>query len=238
VDIYPAIDLLNGRGVRLHQGRYDSVTVYVDDPPAFAATLRGIAQRLHVVDLEGARTGRPVQRDVVRAIVAAFGSGVQIGGGVRTIEAAEEYLGLGAERVVLGTAAVRDPELVRTIAAKFPERVVVALDAKDGLVATDGWETVSTRTSRDVAESFAGVPLAAILYTDVSRDGTEVGPNIDATAALAQGGWFPVIASGGVGTLEHLTKLAAHPGIEGAIVGRALYERRFTLEEAIQATRS
>jgi phosphoribosylformimino-5-aminoimidazole carboxamide ribotide isomerase len=235
MDILPAIDLYEGRVVRLAQGRFDAVTVYDDDPARRATQFRGLARRMHVVDLEGARAGRPVQADAVRAIVRAFGPGVEVGGGVRSLEAAEAYLDLGAERVVLGTAAVESPDLVRAIAERFPGRVVVAVDAKDGLVATAGWEQVSTRTAVDVARSLAGAPIAALLYTDVARDGTEVGPNVPATADLAARGGFPVIASGGVGELAHLRELARTPGVEGAIVGRALYEERFTLAEAITA---
>lgn len=233
--VLPAIDLLAGKAVRLHQGRYDAVTVYSEDPAALAASLRGKVPLLHVVDLAGARAGRAIERDLVRAVVAAFAGGVQVGGGVRSIAAAESYFELGVERVVLGTAAVRDPALVREAAQRWPGRVVVALDAKDGKVALDGWEAVSTRTALDVAADLAGLPIAALLYTDVSRDGTQTGPNLSATADLAASGGFPVLASGGVGALDHLRSLAAIPGVAGAVVGRALYERAFTLEEAIAA---
>jgi phosphoribosylformimino-5-aminoimidazole carboxamide ribotide isomerase len=237
MDILPAIDLYGGQAVRLHQGRYDQITVYEKDPPSVAARWRGVVPRLHVVDLEGARAGRAVQRDLVRAIVAAFGPGVEIGGGVRSEEAAESYLELGVERVVLGTAAVRDPGFVRAVAARHPGRVVVALDAKDGFVATDGWEQVSSRTAVDLARELSTAPVAAILYTDIARDGTRVGPNFAATAALARDGGLPVIASGGVGSLEHLRELAKLEGVVAAIVGKALYERVFTLEEAVTAVR-
>lgn len=235
MEIIPAIDLLGGQAVRLHQGRYDQVTVYESDPAALAARWRGVTARLHVVDLEGARAGHAVQRDLVRAIIDAFGAGVEVGGGVRTLAAAESYLELGADRVVLGTAVIRDPEAVLAIAARYPGRVVAALDAKDGLVATDGWEQISTRTAVDVARGLAGAGVAAVLYTDIARDGTQAGPNVAATAALARDGGLPVIASGGVGSLEHLRELARHPGIAGAVVGRALYERAFTLEQAVAA---
>lgn len=233
--VLPAIDLLDGKAVRLHQGRYDAVTVYADDPAALAATLRGKVPILHVVDLAGARAGHAVERDLVRSIVAAFGGGVQVGGGIRSIEAAEGYLALGAARVVLGTAAVRDPELVRAAAQRWPDRIVVALDAKDGKVALDGWEQLSVRTALEVARDLAGLPIAAILYTDVARDGTQVGPNFTATAELAAAAPCPVLASGGVGTLDHLRALAKIPNVSGAIVGRALYEKAFTLDEAIAA---
>lgn len=233
--VLPAIDLLAGQAVRLHQGRYAEVTVYSDDPPALAATLRGKVPLLHVVDLEGARSGRAVQRDLVRDVIAAFAGPVQVGGGVRSSEAAESYLELGAARVVLGTAAVRDPALVRAIAERHPGCVVIALDAKDGKVAVEGWEQVSSVTALDVARQLKGLPIAALLYTDVARDGTQVGPNFAATETLAKEGGFPVLASGGVGTLDHLRALARIPNVPGAIVGRALYERAFTLEEAIAA---
>jgi phosphoribosylformimino-5-aminoimidazole carboxamide ribotide isomerase len=247
--ILPAIDLLDGRAVRLHQGRYDAVTVYSADPPALAAALRGRVPLLHVVDLEGARAGRAVQKTLVRAVIDAFGgagaggdagggaplAGVQVGGGVRSIEAVESYFELGAARVVLGTAAVRDPDLVREASQRWPGRIVVALDARDGKVALDGWEHLSARTALEVAQGLAGLPVAALLYTDVARDGTQVGPNLAATRELAEGGGFPVLASGGVGSLDDLRALATLPGVVGAIVGRALYESAFTLDEALLA---
>lgn len=235
MQLWPAIDLLSGNAVRLHQGRYDEVTVYERDPVALAASFRGVARHLHVVDLEGARAGSPVQRDLVRAIVDAFGPGVEAGGGVRDRAAVEAYLALGVERVVLGTAAIRDPSLVRDVALAHPGRVVIAVDAKDGLVATDGWLAVSSMTAIDVVRSFADLPIAAVLYTDIARDGTRVGPNVAATLALATNGGLPVLASGGIGSLDDLRALAKHPEIAGAIVGRALYEKAFTLREAVSA---
>lgn len=233
--ILPAIDLFQGQAVRLHQGRYDEVTVYDADPARLAASLRGKVEWLHVVDLEGARAGKPVQADLVRAIVRAFGAGVQVGGGVRSVETAEAYLALGASRVVLGTAAIRDVSMVRELAKTHPDQVVVALDAKDGFVAIEGWVETSRVSALDVARQLAGSPVAALLYTDIARDGTQTGPNVMATAALARDGGFPVIASGGVGSLEHLKNLSSVAGIVGAIVGKALYERAFTLEEALAA---
>jgi phosphoribosylformimino-5-aminoimidazole carboxamide ribotide isomerase len=234
--IYPAIDILDGRVVRLRQGRYDEVTVYAEDPAREAARLSGGARHLHVVDLLGARAGQPVALDVVRGVVAAFGPGVQVGGGVRSLAAAATYLELGADRVVLGTAAVKDPTLVREAAARFPGRVVVAIDAKDGEVAIDGWEQTSATRAVDLAKELASLDLAAILYTDVARDGTGVGPNVAATRALAEAAApLPVLASGGVGNLDHLRTLARTPGVSGAIVGRALYEGAFTLADARKA---
>jgi phosphoribosylformimino-5-aminoimidazole carboxamide ribotide isomerase len=233
--VVPAIDLLHGQAVRLHQGRYDQVTVYDADPAARARSFRGKAPRLHVVDLEGAKAGHAVQADAVRAIVAAFGPGVQIGGGVRTRAALESYLALGVERVVLGTAAVEHTELVLELVRAHPGVSLVAVDAKDGWVATSGWTEVSTVTAIDLARRFAAAPIAGVLYTDVARDGTKSGPNVEMTARLARDAGVSVIASGGVGTLDHLRALAAHPGIDAAIVGRALYDSVFTLENAIAA---
>jgi len=246
--VLPAIDLLDGKAVRLHQGRYANVTVYSEAPAALAAAFQGKVPILHVVDLEGARAGRAMQRELIQDIIAAFRgqvatgpeaggprTGVQIGGGVRSLAAVESYLELGAARVVLGTAAVRDPALIRAAAELFPGRIVVAVDARDGLVALEGWEETSTRTALEVARSFEGANLAALLYTDVSRDGTQTGPNLQATRALAAAVAAPVLASGGVGSLEHLRALATIPNVAGAIVGRALYERSFSLDEAIAA---
>jgi phosphoribosylformimino-5-aminoimidazole carboxamide ribotide isomerase len=239
--VLPAIDLLGGKAVRLHQGRYEEATVYDDDPVAVARRFRAVVEAMHVVDLEGAKAGSPVQRERVRAIVQAFaGDGigmVQVGGGVRSREALEAYLALGARRVVLGTAAVKDPELVRELARAHPGVVVLAVDAKNGFVATDGWTEVSKLTATDLVLALADVPIGAVLYTDVARDGTGTGPNVEATRALAVASPFPVIASGGVGSLEHLRALAAIPNVESVVVGRALYDGSFTLEDAVAASR-
>jgi phosphoribosylformimino-5-aminoimidazole carboxamide ribotide isomerase len=236
--IVPAIDLLDGKAVRLKQGRYEDPTIYSDDPPSVARRFRTFTDRLHVVDLAGAKAGMPVQADVLRAIAREnAGGALQVGGGVRTREAFESYLALGARRVVLGTAAVKDPELVRTIATAYPGVVVIAVDAKDGFVATEGWTEVSRLAAADVVRSLAGVPIAAVLYTDVARDGMGSGPNVVATAALASQSPFPVIASGGVATKAHLEALAAIANVESAIVGRALYDGSLTIEAAIAAAK-
>jgi phosphoribosylformimino-5-aminoimidazole carboxamide ribotide isomerase len=232
--IIPAIDLLGGRVVRLQRGRYDAVTQYDDDPPARARSWRGKAAFLHVVDLEGAREGRPVQSDAVRAIVEAFGPGVQVGGGVRTRESFDAYLALGASRIVLGSAAVSDVAMVLALAAEHSGVVVVAVDARDGFVAVDGWTRPTRVRAIDLVRELAGAPLAGLLYTDVSRDGMAAGPNVDSTAEIASSTSVPVIASGGVSCLDDLRALAAR-GIAACIVGRALYERTFTLDEAILA---
>jgi phosphoribosylformimino-5-aminoimidazole carboxamide ribotide isomerase len=234
VIVIPAIDLLGGKAVRLRQGRYDDVTVYEDDPSRRARAWRGKVPLLHVVDLEGARDGAPVQRETVAAILDAFGGDAQVGGGVRTRESFDAYRALGAARVVLGSAAVNNPALVRALASEQPGRVVVAVDARDGFVAVDGWTQPTRVRAADLVRALADVPLAGVLYTDVARDGTGVGPNVEATAELAALTTVPVIASGGVGTLDHLRALAAR-GVTACIVGRALYEGAFTLEQAIEA---
>jgi len=237
MQIIPSIDLWQGQVVRLRQGRYDQVTVYGEDPVAVARSWRGLASRLHVVDLAGAQSGHAVQTDLIRSVVDAFGAGVQVGGGVRSLETLHGYFALGVERVVLGTAAVDNPELIRGAAAAYPGRVVVALDAKGGFVASRGWVEVSKQRAVDLAQSYRSLQIGAILYTDIERDGTEVGPNITATAALARESGLDVLASGGVGTLDHVRQLArasreVDGRIRGVVLGRALHEQRFTLEEA------
>ena len=232
----PAIDLLDGQAVRLVQGRYEDVTVYDPDPAARARSWRGKVPVLHVVDLAGARAGRPTQLGAVKAIADAFGPGVQVGGGVRTRADFAAVLAAGATRVVLGSVAVRDPAMVLDLSREHPGVVVVAVDARDGFVAVDGWTQDTRARAVDVVRALGDAPLAGVLYTDVARDGTGSGPNLDATADLAAAIPVPVIASGGVGTLDHLRALAAR-GIHDCIVGRALYDGTFTLEEAIEAAR-
>jgi phosphoribosylformimino-5-aminoimidazole carboxamide ribotide isomerase len=234
VIVIPAIDLLDGKAVRLHKGQYDAVTVYDDDPATRARSWRGQVPILHVVDLEGARQGRPVQSDVVRAIVDAFGSGVEVGGGVRTRASFEAALALGATRVVLGSAAIADRGMVRALAVEHPGVVVVAVDARDGFVAVDGWTRPTRVRALDLVRELADAPLAGVLYTDVSRDGTRSGPNVDMTAEIATCSPIPVIASGGVGSLDDLRALASR-GIPACIVGRALYDGAFSLQEAVAA---
>ena len=233
--IWPAIDLLDGAAVRLHQGNYDEVTVYDRDPAAIARRWRDRTRHLHVVDLDGARRGLPAQLDAVRQLVSAFGPGVQVGGGVRTMATVAAYFDAGAERVVLGTACIKNPSLVREAASRYPGCVVLAVDAKDGLVATEGWTELSTTLARDLVNAFSDLPLAAVLYTDIARDGTGVGPNLDATEALAQATGRPVLASGGVGSLDHVRALARRAAISAVVIGKALHDGVFTLEEALAA---
>jgi len=226
-EVIPAIDLLRGRCVRLSQGRYDEATVYGEDPGAVA---EGFAShpiaRLHVVDLDGARAGRPCNVDAIRRITAAVGElPVQLGGGIRSLEDVEASFAAGVERVILGTVALRDPALVKRAAERFPGRIAVGIDAREGRVAVEGWLEASEARASEVAARFEDAGVAAIIYTDIARDGMGTGPNLEATAALAEGLGIPVIASGGVGSDDDVHRAAAlfERGIAGIIVGRAIY---------------
>jgi phosphoribosylformimino-5-aminoimidazole carboxamide ribotide isomerase len=238
MQVIPAIDLLDGHCVRLHQGDYDQVTRFSNDPVAQALSWQEQgAQRLHLVDLDGARSGRPVNDRVVKAITAALAIPVQLGGGVRTSDRAEELLAAGLDRVILGTVALEQPELVEALAARHPGRIVVGIDARDGKVATRGWIEASSTEATELARRFSASPLAALICTDIATDGTLAGPNLGFLRAMAEASSVPVIASGGIGSLEHLLSLLsiAPLGVEGVIVGRALYDGRVELAEALQA---
>jgi phosphoribosylformimino-5-aminoimidazole carboxamide ribotide isomerase len=234
--LYPAIDLKDGACVRLRRGEMDQATVYSDDPAAQARAWQESGCRwLHVVDLNGAFAGQSVNAAAVDAILAAATVPVQLGGGIRDLAAVERWLAAGVRRVILGSAAVRDPALVRESCRRFPGRVAVGIDARDGFVATDGWAETSTLAATDLAARFADAGVAAIIYTDIARDGMLGGLNLEATAGLATSSAIPVIASGGVGSLDDLRALKAltHPNIEGVIVGRALYDGRIDPAAAI-----
>jgi phosphoribosylformimino-5-aminoimidazole carboxamide ribotide isomerase len=225
-ELIPAIDLLDGACVRLSQGRYDDATVYEREPAAMAARFAAQAiRRLHVVDLDGAKAGRPVNGEAVRAIVGAVGAvPVQLGGGLRTLEGIQTALETGVDRAILGTVALRDPVLVKEAARRFVGRIVVGIDARDGQVAVEGWLEKSETSALDLARRFEDAGVAALVYTDIARDGMLEGPNLEATAALAAAVSIPVILSGGVSTVEDLVEAAAPShGLAGAIVGRALY---------------
>ncbi len=237
MNVYPAMDLLAGNVVRLHKGRYDAVTVYSDDP---VGIVRGFiaagATRVHVVDLDGARDGRPTQVDVVRRVIRQTSATVQVGGGIRTMAQLEAYVNAGVERVVLGTAAVKDPAFVEAACARFA--VVIAVDARDGIVATEGWSEASSVRAVDLVSRAQRMGARAVLYTDIARDGTGEGPNIEATAALARGvPGLEVIASGGIGSRAHIEALAACSEIAACVVGRALYDGTLTARDAIAAGR-
>ncbi|MEG3152971.1 1-(5-phosphoribosyl)-5-[(5-phosphoribosylamino)methylideneamino]imidazole-4-carboxamide isomerase [Sphingomonas sp. ZT3P38] len=234
--VFPAIDLKGGQVVRLAEGDMDRATVYGDDPAAQAMLFaeQG-AEYLHVVDLDGAFAGASVNGDAVRSIVERFPGHVQLGGGIRDRAAIERWFDLGVSRVVIGTAALENPELVREAARDFPGGIVVAVDAKDGMVATRGWADVSTVEVIDLARRFEDAGVAALLFTDVGRDGMLKGCNVEATVDLARAVRIPVIASGGVKGIAEIHVLALHAvdGIEGVITGRALYDGRLDLAAAL-----
>jgi phosphoribosylformimino-5-aminoimidazole carboxamide ribotide isomerase len=237
-ELIPAIDLLGGRCVRLAQGRYEEATVYGDDPAAVAARFAAYPlRRLHVVDLDGARAGAPANAGALRAVLAAAKDvPVQVGGGMRSLEHLEERLALGADRVVLGTAALREPALVREAARRHPGRIAVGIDARDGRVAVQGWLERSDVAAVDLARRFEDAGVAAIVYTDIARDGMGTGPNLEQTAALAAAVGVPVIASGGVGSEDDVRRSCAlaDRGVAGLIVGRALYTGAVDLGRALE----
>ncbi|MFM9072618.1 MAG: 1-(5-phosphoribosyl)-5-[(5-phosphoribosylamino)methylideneamino]imidazole-4-carboxamide isomerase [Cyanobium sp.] len=238
MDVIPAIDLLGGHCVRLHQGDYTKVTTFSEDPLTQALEWQSQgAARLHLVDLDGARKGEPVNDGAVRAITAALSIPVQLGGGVRSLERAEQLLELGLDRVILGTLAVEEPELVCRLAQRHPGRIVVGIDAREGWVATRGWLESSALQATDLARRFEGSGVAAFITTDIATDGTLAGPNLDFLRAMARASTIPVIASGGVGSLSDLLSLLvlAPLGVEGVIVGRALCDGGLDLREALQA---
>jgi len=235
---FPAIDLKDGQCVRLYQGDMDKVTVFGDDP---ADQAKGFAMAgagwLHVVDLNGAVTGKPVNEDAVTAILDAIDIPVQLGGGIRDGATIDFWLEKGIKRVILGTAAVKDPGLVKAACARHPGRIAVGIDARDGMVAVEGWTETSEITALDLARRFEGAGVSAIIYTDISRDGAMDGPNIEATVELANEVSIPVIASGGVSSMADIDALAAagRDLLEGVISGRALYDGRIDVEVAVKA---
>jgi phosphoribosylformimino-5-aminoimidazole carboxamide ribotide isomerase len=232
--IYPAIDLKGGQVVRLAEGDMARATVYADDPAGQAGRFAAQgAKALHVVDLDGAFAGESRNGDAVRSIIAAFPGQVQVGGGIRSEAQAEAWLGAGVWRVVMGTAALEDPALVRALAKKHPGRIVVAVDARDGMVAVRGWAEKSTVSVTGLARQFEDAGVAALLFTDVGRDGMLKGVNIEATTALAKAVNIPVIASGGVADIEDIKSLKNKHNIEGVITGRAIYDGRLNLAEAL-----
>jgi phosphoribosylformimino-5-aminoimidazole carboxamide ribotide isomerase len=223
--------------VRLRQGNYAQETVFGSDPAAMARRwVEQGATYLHIVDLDGAKQGHPVNGDSIRRIVAAAGVPCQLGGGLRTEENIAEALAWGLDRVVVGTQALKDPAWLEKICRRFPNQLVLGLDAKDGRVATDGWLEVSTCKAVDLAQQYSTWPLAALVYTDISRDGMLEGPNLETLAELAAAVSLPIIASGGVTSLDDIRRLA-DLGLAGCIIGRALYEGRLNLTEAIDCAK-
>ncbi len=235
MELWPAIDLRNGKCVRLLQGDYARETVFGDDPVAMAERfVEAGAARLHIVDLDGAKDGRPTQAELVARMVRAAGVPCQLGGGVRTRETAREYLDAGVARVVIGSVAIEQPELLVELAETFPGRIVLGLDARDGKVAVRGWLETSTLTAIDVARRHAPLPLAAIVYTDIATDGMLSGPNLPALAEMVAAVPLPIVASGGVANAEDIRHVAT-TGCAGCIVGRALYEGKVSIAEAVTA---
>jgi phosphoribosylformimino-5-aminoimidazole carboxamide ribotide isomerase len=238
--ILPAIDLKNGQCVRLEQGLMEKDTVYSDDPAAMARHWQDEGgEFLHLVDLDGAFAGVPKNRAAIEAIVAAVDIPTELGGGIRDLETIEAYLKLGVDRVILGTVAKENPELVAEACRRFPGQIVVGIDAKNGLVAVRGWAEVTEKKAIDLAREMEGFGVTAIIYTDIARDGMMQGPNLDATAALAEAISIPVIASGGVSSLDDIRNLLQieASGVEGVITGKAIYNGALSLREAVALTK-
>lgn len=238
--VIPAVDIKGGRCVRLKQGKMSEETVYSDDPVQAAMTWcsKG-AERIHLVDLDGAVGGKRVNAEAIREIARAVPVPVELGGGIRTLASIEFYLEAGVEWVILGTAAYKDPSLVEEACRKFPGHVMLAIDARGGRVSVEGWTEDTERSAVEVARPFDGQGIAAVVYTDIQRDGMSVGPNLRATGELAGALKTPVIASGGISGLEDIRKVMtlSSQGVLGVITGRALYEGTLDLEEAIRVSK-
>jgi len=238
VEIIPAIDLKGGRCVRLRQGRMEDETVFSDNPAAMARRWEDAgASRIHLVDLDGAVGGTPVNARAVEAIVGAVGVPTQLGGGIRSRETMDFYRNLGVRRVILGTAAL-DPAALAALCDGYRGEVAVGVDARDGFVAVKGWTETASVKAADLVRALEGLPVAAVIYTDISRDGMMQGPNIEAMAAMLAISPAPLIASGGVSRLEDVDRLCALPGLAGMIVGRALYDGRIDLATAVRLAAS
>ncbi|MBR1420749.1 MAG: 1-(5-phosphoribosyl)-5-[Selenomonadaceae bacterium] len=234
--IIPAIDLRNGNVVRLFQGNFDKETIFSSQPDEVAIRWQSYgAKFLHIVDLDGARIGKSTNIESIKSIVKAIQIPVELGGGIRTLVDIEKILAMGVNRVILGSAAVQSPVLVREACRLFNERIVVGIDARDGIVATDGWETSGKISAIDLAKKMKGFGIKRIVYTDISRDGTGEGVNISSALELAKATGLKVIVSGGVGNLDDIREIKKHEreGIEGVIIGKALYTNSLDLEAAI-----
>tara|TARA_Y100001968_G_scaffold150774_1_gene137948 strand:+ start:2052 stop:2822 length:771 start_codon:yes stop_codon:yes gene_type:complete len=241
MEIIPAIDLLNGKCVRLKQGNYNEVTKFNSDPAKQAKIWESQgAKRLHLIDLDGAKTGEPINDLTIKEIKKSIKIPIQLGGGIRTIDRAKELFDIGIDRIILGTIAIEKPELVKVLSQEYPKRVAVGIDAKKGIVATRGWLKKSEITSLDLAKKLNDLELAAIISTDIETDGTLKGPNIQSLREIADISINPVIASGGIGSIADLISLAnlENEGIEGIIVGRALYDGSIDLKESIKTLKN
>lgn len=238
--ILPAIDLKNGRCVRLQQGEMERETLFSDHPEEVAVRWESLgAELLHIVDLDGAVAGRPHNEAAIKRILQSVSVPLELGGGIRNLDTVERYLSLGVKRVVLGTIAHKQPSLLEAACKMFPGRIVVGIDARDGMVAVEGWKETTAMQAADLAKTIADKGVEAIIFTDIKRDGMMSGPNIESTRALAAATDIPVIASGGVTTLDHIRELLRLEscGVKGIIVGRALYEGSINLKEALGLVR-
>jgi phosphoribosylformimino-5-aminoimidazole carboxamide ribotide isomerase len=241
MEIIPAIDIMNGKCVRLVQGRFDQATVFSDDPVQIARRWEDEgALRLHIVDLNGSRLGSPQEIETIKRVVAAVRIPVQLGGGIRTLETARTMLDLGVDRVIIGTSAALDTDLAAQFFGELGERAVLGVDARDGKVAVKGWEEVTNEDATQFARRMSLLGARRLIYTDISRDGMLQGANVSAMKRMAESVNIPVIASGGVSTLEDIRKLKAltSVGVEGAILGKALYAGKLTLREALAVASS
>ena len=237
MEIIPAIDLRNGKCVRLYQGDYGKETVFSNKPVEIALRWQSEgARRLHIVDLDGAARGEPGNLETIEDMIAAIDIPVQFGGGIRSIETIEQLFAAGVERAILGTVAVEKPDLVKEACQKFSDRIIISIDAKDRMVATRGWLQKSTVTAGELASKMIEIGVTRFIYTDISRDGTLTSPNFEAIAEILSQVNVPVIAAGGISSVQHLTRLA-ELGVEGAIVGKAIYTGDVKLGEAIKAIR-
>ena len=240
MNVIPAIDIKNGHCVRLEQGRMDRETIFGDDPAAMARQWQSQgATLIHIVDLDGAVSKEPRNRSVIASILAAVDVPLQLGGGIRDMATIEGYLQLGVQRIVIGTEAIRNPELVREAGRLFPDRMVVGIDARDGRVAIEGWTETTETTAVDLARRFEDCGVAAINFTDIHRDGMQTGPNLEETGKLAQAVSIPVVASGGVSTLDDIRNLLPLEslGVVGVITGKALYSGTLELKAALAVAR-
>lgn len=237
MQLWPAIDLLGGKCVRLKQGNYDQETVYGSSPADMARHWVDLGARcLHLVDLDGAKDKKPVNMPSIRAILDKVDSNevaVEIGGGIRTEQTIRDYLDMGVRRIVIGTLALKDPDWFREMSAQFPGKLVLGIDAKNGMVATEGWLETSQTSAIELAKTFLDLPLAALVYTDIAKDGMMIGPNFDEMVAMQSAVPFDVVASGGVSTLEDIRKLK-ELGLPACIIGKALYEGSMKLDDAFR----
>jgi len=234
--IIPAVDIKGGKCVRLEQGLMDRETIFSDYPEEMALQWeKKGAQRLHVVDLDGAVQGKASNKETIKKVVDVLSIPVQLGGGIRSLESIEEYIKLGVENIIIGTGAYKNRDLVKIACKQYPDRIIVAIDARDGYASVEGWTEATSTVAIDLAKRFEALSIVAIIYTDIKRDGMKTGPNTDAISRFAKNINIPVIAAGGISSIKDIEDLMAleDDGVEGAIIGRALYDRSITLEEAI-----